>query len=258
MSEFETISLEQQGYVATVTFQRPQVLNAFNKQMRAELLTVVHRLNADSSVRVVVLTGGPKAFGAGADLADEQPKLVQIQLDEEYKPILLAITQSSKVYIAAVNGAAAGISSAFMMACDLAVMGESAYMYQAFVAIGLIPDGGATWHLLNELGRKRAFELIADGEKLSAARCLEFGLCNRVVEDAAVLGNALDWADSLAAKAPLALRFAKEALSKGAELSLGDAISYEAKLQNMCMISDDAQEGVSAFLQKRKPNFNGQ
>jgi 2-(1,2-epoxy-1,2-dihydrophenyl)acetyl-CoA isomerase len=257
MNTYQSIEVSQEGHVATITFKRDEVLNAFNKQLRADVKAAVDWANAEDSVRVVVLTGGPRAFGAGADLSEKPPLLVQQQLDEEYKPVLLAITQSPKVFIAAVNGAAAGISSAFVMACDLAVMGEKSYIYQAFVAIGLIPDGGATWHLLNELGRKRAFELIADGEKLPAKRCLDLGLCNRVVADDAVLAEAQQWAASLAQKAPLALRYAKEALTKGSELNLGDAISYEAKLQNLCVASDDAKEGITAFMEKRAPDFKG-
>lgn len=257
MITYESIEVSLKGLVATIQFRRDEVLNAFNAQLRADLKAAIDWVNANDSVRVVVLTGGARAFGAGADLSEPPPQLVQQQLDEEYKPVLLAITQSPKVFIAAVNGAAAGISSAFVMACDLAVMGEKAYIYQAFVAIGLIPDGGATWHLLNELGRKRAFELIADGEKLPANRCLDLGLCNRVVADDDVLSEAQAWAASLSQKAPLALRYAKEALSKGSELNLGDAISYEAKLQNLCVASDDAKEGITAFLEKRAPDFKG-
>ncbi len=155
------------------------------------------------------------------------------------------------------NGAAAGIGSAFAMACDLTVMAEDAYLYQAFAAIGLVPDGGATWHLAHTLGRKRAYELMVGGEKLSAERCLALGLCNRVVPANELLDEALRWAGELAEKSPLALRYAKQALQEAMENSLGETISNEAKLQHICMTSEDFQEGVAAFFGKRRPAWKG-
>ena len=135
----------------------------------------------------------------------------------------MAISEAPKPFISAVNGAAAGIGSSFAMACDLTVMADNAYIYQAFMAIALVPDGGATWHLVRQLGRKRAFEVIVEGEKMSAARCLELGL----------------------------------ALNKAMQLDLADTISYEAKLQNITFISEDTREGVQAFFEKRPPVFKG-
>ena len=139
----------------------------------------------------------------------------------------------------------------------LALSADDAYIYQAFVAIGLIPDGGVTWHLVRQLGRKRAFEMIAECEKMSAARCVELGLANRVVPAAQLLEETLRWAHTLAQKAPLALRYAKEALARATQLDLADTISCEARLQNLTVTSDDAKEGVTAFFEKRKPVFKG-
>ena len=144
------------------------------------------------------------------------------------------------------------------MACDLCMMADDAYFYQAFAAIGLIPDGGATWHLVHQLGRKRAYELIVSGEKLAAQRCVELGLANRVVAADELLQEVQAWAEQLADKAPLALRYSKDALNKAMQNDLADQISYEAYLQNMCIISADAKEGVQAFLEKRKAQFRGE
>lgn len=257
MSDFETVRYAVDQGVALITLNRPAVMNAFNGQMRRELLAAVRRAIDDSQVRVVVLTGEGRGFSAGADLADGIPPLVQQQIDEEYKPVLMAISEAPKPFISAVNGAAAGIGSSFAMACDLTVMAENAYIYEAFMAIALVPDGGATWHLVRQLGRKRAFEVIMEGEKMSAARCLELGLANRVVPAERLLEDTLAWARAIAKKAPLALRYSKEALNKAMQLDLADTISYEAKLQNITFISEDAREGVQAFFEKRPPVFKG-
>lgn len=257
MSKFETVDYASDAGVALITLNRPQSMNAFNRQMRSDILEAVRLASADSQVRVAVLTGAGRAFSAGADLGDGLPPLVQLQIDEEYKPALMAIAAAPKPFIAAVNGAAAGIGASFAMSCDLMVMADNAYIYEAFMAIALVPDGGATWHLARQLGPKRAFEVIVEGEKIGAARCVELGLANRVAPAAQLVEEALHWAHGLAAKAPLALRYSKEALGRAMQLDLPDTISYEAKLQNITMLSDDAREGVTAFFEKRPPAFKG-
>ncbi len=259
MSEYESVIVEQHGQVAVVSLNRPDCLNAFNKTLLRELLPAIKAVNADANIRVAILTGVGRAFSAGADLSEEVDSdfRVEDQLNNEYKPILMAICESPQPWISVVNGAAAGIGSAFAMVCDLTLMAEDAYLYQAFTAIGLIPDGGATWHLVHTLGRKRAYELIVSGEKLKAEKCLALGLCNRVVATETVLDEALEWARELAAKAPLSLRYAKQALNEAVTNSLTDTISNEAKLQHLCMTSVDFAEGVTAFMQKREPEWQG-
>jgi 2-(1,2-epoxy-1,2-dihydrophenyl)acetyl-CoA isomerase len=260
MAEDQNVLLERRGAVAIVSFNRPDTLNAIEAGIRAELLAAVTEVNADDSVRVAILTGVGRAFCAGADLTEKQPEGfdVEDQLNLEYKPIMMAITDAPKPWISAVNGAAAGIGSAFAMNCDLTVMAENAYLYQAFAAISLVPDGGATWHLARTLGRKRAFELIALGEKLGAAKCLEYGLCNKVVPADSLLDEALALAEKLAAKAPLSLRYSKEAVNAAMTQAVDQTISNEARLQKICVNSEDAREGALAFLQKRPAQFKGQ
>lgn len=259
MANYETVTVARHDQVALVTLNRPDSLNAFNAALRRDLLQAVLEVNADDSIRVVVLAGAGRAFCAGADLSEVAGDDfdVENQLNNEYKPVLMAITESPKPWISAVNGAAAGVGSSFAMVCDLTVMAENAYIYQAFAAISLVPDGGATWHLARTLGRKRAYELIVSGEKLPAARCQELGLCNRVVPADALLENALQWAQELAGKAPLALRHAKAALNFAMEQAVADTITEEARLQAICIASADASEGVSAFVEKRAPVWQG-
>ena len=261
MSDYETVQLERHGAVAVVSMNRPDALNSFDRTLRRELLRAVREVNDDDSVRVAILTGMGRAFSAGADLNDMTEDLgnwrVEDDLNGEFKPCLMEIHQATKPWISAINGACAGIGSAYGMVCDLTVMADDAYLYQAFAAIGLIPDGGATWHLARTLGRKRAYEVIVTGEKLKAQKCLEWGLCNRVVAADKLLEETLAWANEIAAKAPLSMRYAKQALNAAMEKPVSEIISDEAGLQHICITSEDAAEGTAAFLQKRAPVWKG-
>jgi 2-(1,2-epoxy-1,2-dihydrophenyl)acetyl-CoA isomerase len=261
MSKYEAITIERHGNVAVVSFNRPDSLNAFNAAQRSEIRSAVREVNDDDSVRVVILTGAGRAFSAGADLAEmpagEGEFRVEDQLNGEYKPALMEIHEAPKPWISAINGPCAGIGSAFGMVCDLTVMADDAYIYQAFAAISLVPDGGATWHLVRTLGRKRAYEVIVTGEKLRADKCLDWGLCNRVVPADKLLEETLAWAREIADRAPLSLRYAKQSVNAALEESVSDTISGEAKLQHICINSNDAKEGVLAFMEKRAPVWQG-
>lgn len=259
MSAFETIAYQVQERVALITLQRPRSHNAFNRQMRLELTSAIETADADSAVRVIVINAAGRNFSAGADLGEaaERSFDVQVQIETEYKPALLAIAGSTKPVISAVNGSAAGVGASLAMACDLTIMAEDASIYLAFATLAVVPDGGATWQLLNQLGRKRAFDLITSGGKLTAASCLELGLANRVVDAGRLLEQALAWALELAEMAPLALQHAKQALYQVAGMDLAEAISYEAGLQKICFGSDDFLEGMRAFQDKRRPVFQG-
>lgn len=259
MNEYSAVTIERLGPVARVTMNRPNQLNAFNRDLRRDLLNAVREVNDDEAIRVCILTGAGRAFCAGADLT-EQPSdnfRVDDQLNHEYKPTLLAITEADKPWISAINGPAAGIGSAFAMACDLSVIGEQAYLYQAFTAIGLVPDGGSTWLLARAVGRKRAYELMIEGTKIKGAQALELGLVNKVVADDQVQSAALEWANALAQKSPLSLSCTKEALAAAMECDFGTAISVEAELQRTCTSSDDAREGAMAFFERRDPVWTG-
>lgn len=261
MSDYEAVSVERRGGVAIVTMNRPEALNSFNAALRRDILLAAREVNDDESVRAVVLAGAGRGFGAGADLTElptsDPDWRVDDQLNLEYKPVMLEIYRAPKPWISAVQGAAAGISSALAMVCDLTVMAENAFIYQAFTAIGLVPDGGATWHLVHTVGRKRAYEIIATGERLSAEKCLDWGLCNRVVPTEQLLDATVAWAEELAARAPLSLRYAKQAVVQASEADLAQTISDEADLQRVCLRSEDAMEGAAAFLEKRAPVWKG-
>lgn len=259
MPRYEHITLEIDGHVAILSLDEPKKLNAMDVAMLRELMDAVSRINEDDSIRVAILAANGRSFCAGADLRSElgPGRTTADHLNEDHRPVLLAIANSPKPWISAVQGAAAGIGSAYAMNCDLTVMADDAYIYQAFASIGLIPDGGATWHLANAIGRKRAYELIATGEKLTAARCLEWGLCNRVVPAAKLLDETRSWALELAARAPLSLRYAKDAVRTALTSDLPRTYAREVELQMLCAESEDAQEGIRAFVQKRAPAFKG-
>jgi 2-(1,2-epoxy-1,2-dihydrophenyl)acetyl-CoA isomerase len=259
LSRFENILLEIDGSVAILKMNRTKKLNAFNTGLLKDMLEAVEEINRDDSIRVAILTGEGRAFSAGADLNDTSSSSRHVidNLENDYRPVLMSILRAPKPWISAVNGAAAGIGSAFAMNCDLTVMADNAYLFQAFAAIGLVPDGGATWHLARTIGRKRAYELIVTGEKLAAQKCLDLGLCNRVVAADRLLDETRAWAHEIAKKAPLSLRYAKSAVMTALESDLGTTYTQEARSQDICIQSEDAQEGVRAFNEKRDPVLRG-
>lgn len=262
MSEFETVDYRTDEQVAVITLNRPQARNSMTAQMRADLYQAVRKANNDRDVRVVVLAAAGKGFCAGADLVEEFPDdaedgFITQQLRTEYHPILLAIGESTKPYICAVNGAAAGIGVSIAMACDLVVMAEDAFFYSAFGAISLIPDGGSHWLLSKYLGNKKAFEMIAESQRLTAAQCEQLGMINRVVSADQLLDETLGWANSLRHQAPLTLQYSKQLLREASSLSLAQMMDREAQVQNINYRSDDFKEGAKAFFEKRQPQFKG-
>ena len=176
-------------------------------------------------------------------------------LNEGYLPSLREIMTMPKPIISAVNGAAAGIGSAYAMACDLTVMSEDAYILQAFSNIGLIPDGGANWFLTNTVGYKLAYQIAIEGERINAKRCLDLGLINKIVSNEELLNEALSWAERLSLRSSQSLNLTKHIMRKSLDSSYEDIYGLEAKTQNTLIGSEDNIEGVTAFIEKRQPNF---
>ena len=260
--KFETVIYNVENHTARITLNRPQARNAFIQKMRFELLEAFQAANASDNVRVILFGGEGKGFCAGADLAEKLPGneedgFITEQIRNEYEPIFSQITDSSKPVIGVINGAAAGIGGALAMACDMLVMEEKAFLYSAFGAIGLIPDGGMHYFLRNALGPKKAFEMIALSQRLTAAQCETLGMANRVVSANELWSTADNLATELAQKAPLALKYNKMLLAEAAENDLKTIIDREAVIQNIMVHSEDSKEGITAFLEKRQPKFKG-
>ncbi|MEJ2514236.1 MAG: enoyl-CoA hydratase-related protein [Gammaproteobacteria bacterium] len=254
-----TVNYERDGAVAVITLNRPEVLNAFNEALAEDLKAAVTRAAGDAEVRAVILTGAEGRFSSGADLKQGFPTGSRIEdvINGRFKPTLEMLAGMDKPVLAAIGGPAAGIGLSFALACDLVMMAEDAYLLSPFASIGLIPDGGATWLLVRTLGYHRAYQLCIEAERIPAHRCLDLGLANRVVPAAELAAEARRWADGLAERAPLAMARTKRAMRAAMNLSFGEAISFEAHLQNACVTSEDAAEGVAAFVEKRKARFRG-
>ena len=262
---YRTIELERRGAVAVIRLNRPEALNACNSELGDELLHAVRGVAADDGVRAVGLTGSGRAFSSGADLRDltsrgrtEEGEIdVYTTLTTVYHPILTTLRRMPKPVVAAINGPAAGIGCSLALACDLLVCAEPAYMLLAFVNIGLVPDGGALALVSARAGAGRAAQMAMLGERIGAATLLQWGLVDAVVpadELAARTGARLD---ALAAGPPGSYAGTKRQLNAWLYARLDEQLDLEARIQQECVTSADFAEGVTAFLEKRPPNFAG-
>lgn len=244
--------------VALVTLNRPEKLNAFDTAMRAELASAMKKASNDDAVRAVVITGAGRAFCAGADISAVSNEFnVEDILNTEYGAFLSAIQSMPKPVISAINGPAAGIGMTLAIICDLRVMADDAYLMSAFANIGLVPDGGLTMLLTQELGYARAYQLAIEAEKLDPERALEWGLVNRTAPKAVVVAEALQWAETIAERAPIAMASTKRAMRQAFHQNLRATIAFEAMLQRTALATEDCREGVMAIFEKRKPRFKG-
>ena len=177
----DVLILEKTGAIATLTLNRPNKMNAFDDALRTAMRRTVARIKDDREIRVVILRGAGRCFSAGADLSAGPVDPASFHLDIDYKPFLTAIAQSDKIWIAQVHNACAGIGAALAMICDFMVMAEDAYIYMAFAAIALVPDGGNTRLLLDAMGYRRALQACIEGRKIPAVECESYGIANKVV-----------------------------------------------------------------------------
>jgi 2-(1,2-epoxy-1,2-dihydrophenyl)acetyl-CoA isomerase len=258
---YETIVYELDQSVATITFNRPESLNAFNDQMIAETTAALKAAGRDDAVRCVVLTGNGRAFSSGQDLKDVQFREGQISivdhLREGFDKLVKGIVTLEKPVVGAINGVAAGAGCGIALAADLRIASHTASFLLAFGRIGLVPDSGATWGLPRLVGYARAYEMAVSGEKVTADKALEWGLINQIAPAEQLPEVVSAWALSLASGPTLAFGLTKRAMYKGATTSLDEALAYEAYLQEITGRSDDFKEGVLAFVEKRKARFTG-
>lgn len=248
---------ETDGPVATVTLNRPKMYNALDESLREQLRAIVKTIDQNDSIRVVILKGAGRGFCAGADLAGGLDHPLDAHIEREYKPALAGIADSPKIWIAQVHGSAAGIGAAYAMNCDLMSMADDASIYMAFAAIALVPDGGNTQLLLQNLGYHRALQTVLEGGKLTAQECLSCGIANKLFTSDELDTQTMIWAQALASGAPLAMSAAKRLLRKVGQMPYEQAISAEAREQAALAHSEDFKTGVRAFFDKKKPEFKG-
>jgi 2-(1,2-epoxy-1,2-dihydrophenyl)acetyl-CoA isomerase len=258
-----SVMLDRRGAELRITLNRPDVMNAWDKQLGIDLLAAVREAAEDDSVRAVVVTGAGRAFSSGADLKagfDATPEGhpdVGAALRERYHPIIAGLRRMPKPVLAAVNGPAVGIGCSLALCCDLVIARESAYFLLAFINIGLVPDGGSSLLVPERVGLARAAEMAMLGERIGARQALEWGLVNRVAPDDGFDAAVDELAARLAAGPTSAYAGAKEQLNRWLFDRMDAQLELEAAIQQRAAASDDFKEGVLAFLQKRPATFEG-
>ncbi len=256
---YESILVERRDRVALITINRPEKRNALNIQTRQEGAAVLEELREDEEVRVVVFTGaGDKAFIAGADIAEFAGRTAITQRDVmTARSLFTAIDTFPKPVIAMVNGYCLGGGCELALACDLRIASETASFGQPEINLGIIPGGGGTQRLTHLIGEGKAMEMILTGDIVDAKTAFTLGLVNMVVPAADLEAKTMEIANRIAEKSPVALRMAKEAVKTASRANLAEGLRREVDLFALCFSSEDKDEGVKAFLEKRKPAFKG-
>lgn len=256
----EHIIFDQQDGIATITFNRPDRLNAFNRAMALEVQGCLDKCAADPDVRVILLTGAGKGFCAGQDLAEvidpQGPTMAQI-LSEHYNPIVRRIREIPKPIVAVVNGVAAGAGANIALCCDIVVARESASFIQAFSRIGLIPDSGGTFFLPRLIGWQKASALMMLGDKLSATEAASMGMIYKVFKDDEFPSAVAGIASTMAGMPTRALAMTKHLLNYSSSNNYDQQLELEDKMQQEAALTYDFREGVEAFINKRNPIFKG-
>jgi len=243
--------------VAVITIQRPEKLNALNLEVKRLIEDHVRRLSADDSVGVIVLTGGPKVFVAGTDIAEMHGLTPTQHLLEKTDGVFLALRECRKILIAAVEGFALGGGCELALACDLIIAGETAKFGQPEIRVGIMPGAGGTQLLLRTIGRYRTMLLALTGDHIAAPEALSMGMVSEVVPEGEALARALARAKTISRMPPLAVRSIKEALRVGQESPLSAALAAERNLFLMLFDTADQKEGMQAFMDKRPPTYRG-
>lgn len=255
---FDTIIYEVKDSAAWITLNRPKKLNSFNETMHFEMLKALKTAENDQNVRAIVLTGAGRAFSAGQDLAEVDDTIdYGVLLRNRYNPIIQKIAGIGKPVIAAVNGTAAGAGFSLALAADFRLVSEKATFLNAFIHIGLVPDSGNTYYLPRMVGHAKALELMMLGEKVDAEEAARLGIATQVIPAQGWEKEIAAFVGKLASMPTRALALIKESLLQSWSSSLEEVLEGEAHAQRLAGQSNDHQEGVKAFLEKRKPAFKG-
>jgi 2-(1,2-epoxy-1,2-dihydrophenyl)acetyl-CoA isomerase len=262
MKQFETIKYEVKDRTAVITINRPQVYNALNVQGKLDIISGIKEANKDTDVRSIVLAAEGRAFCSGQDLNDRTvdaskgPVDIGHTIETEWNPLIESIRTSEKLVIAAIQGVCAGAGLSVALACDLKIAAPGVRFISGFSQIGLAPDAGMSFMLVRQMGITKALEFALLGKPLLSEGMLEYNFLNKIAEEP--LTEALAMASEINNLAPLSVKMVKKNLQYANENELSDVLSREKYVQRFLGFSQDYKEGVSAFLEKRKPNFTGQ
>lgn len=258
--DFKFITYEVVGGVATITLNRPEVYNALNDGITYELQDAWKAVAKDDQVRVVVLTGSGKAFCSGQDLkaaSGQEKRSFMDSLQKRYNPIIRAMRSLPKPILCRLNGVAAGAGCSLALACDMIIASEEATLIEVFINIGLVPDSGSAYFLPRLVGMAKAFELCSMGSRVKAAEALQLGLVNKVVAADQLDAAVKEYSDYFAQAPTKSIGLIKKMLAKSTTSNLEEILEYEAYCQEIAGSTQDYKEGVTAFLEKRKPVFKG-
>ena len=256
------IDLERDGDIAIIRLNDPATLNAVTVQTIEEIDQALDEIKG--SARAMILTGAGRGFCSGANLSagmgdrkSDGPYDSGSVLESHINPLMLRLRDLPIPWVSAIKGSAAGVGCSFALAADIVICGESAFFLQAFARIGLVPDGGSSWLLARSIGRARAMEMMLLGERIPAAKALEWGMINRLVPDEQVMPVALELAKALGAGPTQSLAMIRRMAWSAADQSFEEAMKTERNNQKLAGATQDHREGVVAFLGKRAPNFTG-
>jgi enoyl-CoA hydratase/carnithine racemase len=259
---YETLLFEKKEQIGILTFNRPEKLNAFNRQAFKDFIEALGEIDKDNEVRVLIITGAGRAFSAGLDLEEAQKgpdkdalQMVPLQGTVPWIPHI--IRNMRKPVIASINGHAVGAGFTIALSCDIRIASEDVKLGAAFVRVGLMPELGSTYTLPRLIGIAKACELVFTGKMVGAEEAKEIGLVNQIVPRDRLMEETMKMATEIAQAAPIPLQLAKKALYQGLDSDLIAQIHFEQLGQSTCFKSDDFKEGIRAFIEKRKPVFKG-
>ena len=256
--DYETILVTKEGGIGVITLNRPQAMNALSTKLVTELLSALTEFEKDDVVRCLVIAGSERAFSAGADIKEmADMTAIQMAMTGHFFPLWDKVGNYPKPIVGALSGFVLGGGLELAMSLDVLVASETTQLGQPEIDIGVMPGGGGTQRLTRAVGKYKAMEMILTGKRIGAEEAKMLGLVSRVVPKEAYLEEAKKVANEIAGKSPVAVRMAKMAVNKAFEMGLRDAIDFERELFYLLFASEDAKEGMNAFMEKRKPVFKG-
>jgi enoyl-CoA hydratase len=256
--EYETILTSKEGMIGMITLNRPQAMNALSAKLVTELISALNDFEKDEEVRCLVIAGSERAFSAGADIKEMSGMTaVQMAMTGHFFPLWEKVGSYPKPIVGALSGFVLGGGLELAMSLDVLVASETTQLGQPEIDIGIMPGGGGTQRLTRAVGKAKAMEMILTGKRIGAEEARSLGLVSRVVPKEAYLEEAKKVANEIASRSPVAIRLAKMAVNKAFEMSLSEGIDFEREVFYLLFASEDKNEGMKAFMEKRKPEFKG-